>query len=167
MPAKLGGAFAPKPTSGHTGSEFPPPMVFLRNTLKYALAYYEFIAFDMQGLICVDGKVRTNKCYPAGFMDVVSIAKTKENFRLLYDNKSHFNLHSINCTIRYPHPFIKDNDTINIGLEMGKIKDFIKFDVGNVVMVTRYCNKVFVGVIKNRKKHKGSFEIIHVQVAAG
>jgi hypothetical protein len=39
----------------------------------------------MQRHIQVDGKVRTDKTYPAGFMDVVSIPKTNENFRLLYD----------------------------------------------------------------------------------
>lgn len=35
----------------------------------------------------VDGKVRTDMFYPAGFMDVVNIEKTKENFRLLYNTK--------------------------------------------------------------------------------
>ncbi|RID61519.1 hypothetical protein BRARA_E00661 [Brassica rapa] len=33
--------------------------------------------------------------YPAGFRDVVSIPKTNENFRLLYDTKGRFRLHSI------------------------------------------------------------------------
>ncbi|KAL5664648.1 hypothetical protein ACJX0J_024756, partial [Zea mays] len=37
-------------------------------------------------------------------------------------------------TIRYPDPLIKANDTIKIDLETNKIMDFIKFDVGNVVM---------------------------------
>eukprot|EP01018_Ginkgo_biloba_P005229 Gb_18544 [translate_table: standard] len=194
---KLGGAFAPKPSPGpHKGRECLPLVVLLRNRLKYALTYREVIAIVMQRLICVDGKVRTDKCYPAGFMDVVSIAKTNENFRLLYDSKGRFRLHSIKdeeakfklCkvrsaqfgdkgipyvntydgrTIRYPDPLIKANDTIKIDLETGKIKDFIKFDVGNVIMVTGGRNRGRVGVIKNREKHKGSFEIIHVQDAAG
>uniref|UniRef100_A0A0D3AGS8 Ribosomal protein S4e central region domain-containing protein n=4 Tax=Brassica TaxID=3705 RepID=A0A0D3AGS8_BRAOL len=46
----------------------------------------------MQRHIQVDGKVRTDKTYPAGFMDVVSIPKTNENFRLLYDTKGRFRL---------------------------------------------------------------------------
>lgn len=41
----------------------------------------------MQRLIKVDGKVRTDATYPAGFMDVISIEKTGENFRLVYDTK--------------------------------------------------------------------------------
>ncbi|XP_057834282.2 small ribosomal subunit protein eS4x [Cryptomeria japonica] len=194
---KLGGAFAPKPSAGpHKGRECLPLVVLLRNRLKYALTYREVIAIVMQRLIAVDGKVRTDKCYPAGFMDVVSIAKTNENFRLLYDAKGRFRLHSIKeeeakyklCkvrgvqfgdkgipylntydgrTIRYPDPLIKANDTIKIDLETCKITEFIKFDVGNVVMVTGGRNRGRVGVIKNREKHKGSFEIIHVQDSAG
>ncbi|RRT36361.1 hypothetical protein B296_00051542 [Ensete ventricosum] len=70
-------------------------------------------------------------------------------------------------TIRYPDPLIKANDTIKLDLETNKIVDFIKFDVGNVVMVTGGRNTGRVGVIKNREKHKGSFETIHVQDATG
>ncbi|GFP92758.1 40S ribosomal protein s4-3 [Phtheirospermum japonicum] len=163
---KLGGAFAPKPSSGpHKSRECLPLSLILRNWLKYALTYREVIAILMQRHILVDGKVRTDKTYPAGFMDVVSIPKTNENFRLLYDTKGRFRLHSIRdeeakfklCkvrnvqfgkkgipyintydgrTIRYPDPLIKANDTIKLDLETNKIVDFIKFDVGNVVMVT-------------------------------
>uniref|UniRef100_A0A9I9DI70 KOW domain-containing protein n=1 Tax=Cucumis melo TaxID=3656 RepID=A0A9I9DI70_CUCME len=129
-------------------------------------------------------------------LDVVSIPKTSENFRLLYDTKGRFRLHSIRdeeakfklCkvrsvqfgqkgipylntydgrTIRYPDPLIKANDTIKLDLESNKIADFIKFDVGNVVMVTGGRNRGRVGVIKNREKHKGSFETIHIQDATG
>jgi len=43
----------------------------------------------------VDKRVRTDINYPAGFMDVVEIAKTDERFRLLYDVKGRFTLHRI------------------------------------------------------------------------
>ncbi|ONM61218.1 40S ribosomal protein S4-3 [Zea mays] len=55
---------------------------------------------------------------------------------------------------------------VKIDLETNKIMDFIKFDVGNVVMVTGRRNTGRVGVIKNREKHKGSFETIHVLLGA-
>ena len=35
----------------------------------------------MQRLVKVDGKVRTDTTYPAGFMDVIQIEKTEEHFR--------------------------------------------------------------------------------------
>ncbi|AQK51864.1 Putative ribosomal protein S4 (RPS4A) family protein [Zea mays] len=69
-------------------------------------------------------------------------------------------------TIRYPDPLIKANDTIKIDLENNKIMDFFKFDIGNVVMVTGGRNTRCVGVIKNWEKHKGSFEVIDVQLGA-
>lgn len=40
-----------------------------------------------QRQVLVDGRARTDLTFPAGFMDVVSIPKTDENFRLLYDTK--------------------------------------------------------------------------------
>jgi hypothetical protein len=49
----------------------------------------------MQRLVKVDGKTRVDKCYPAGFMDVVSIDKTDEHFRLIYDQKGRFVVHRI------------------------------------------------------------------------
>ncbi|KAF5953571.1 hypothetical protein HYC85_006427 [Camellia sinensis] len=168
---------APKPSSGpHKSRECPPLILILRNRLKYALTYREVISILMQ--------------------HVVSIPKTNENFRLLYDTKGRFRLHSIRdeeakfklCkvrslqfgqkgipyintydgrTIRYPDPLIKANGTIKLDLETNKITDFIKFDVGNVVMVTGGRNRGRVGVIKNREKHKGNFDTIHVQDATG
>ncbi|KAJ0034772.1 hypothetical protein Pint_24723 [Pistacia integerrima] len=45
--------------------------------------------------VLVDAKVLTDKTYPTGFLDVVSIPKTNENFSLLYDTKGCFSLHSV------------------------------------------------------------------------
>ncbi|CAI0392083.1 unnamed protein product [Linum tenue] len=190
---KLGGAFAPKPSSGpHKSRECLPLVLILRNRLKYALIGSEANAILMQRHVMVDHKVRTDKTFP----DVISIPKTNENFRLLYDTKGRFRLHSIRdeeskfklCkvrtiqfgqkgipylntfdgrTIRYPDPLIKPNDTIKLDLESSKIVDFIKFDVGNVVMVTGGRNRGRVGIIKNREKHKGSFETVHIQDSMG
>ncbi|KAI3881009.1 hypothetical protein MKX03_037587 [Papaver bracteatum] len=70
-------------------------------------------------------------------------------------------------TIRYPDPLIKANDTNKLDLERNKIVDFIKFDIGNVVMVTGGRNRGRVGVIKNREKHKGSFDTLHIQDSTG
>ncbi|RVX09555.1 40S ribosomal protein S4 [Vitis vinifera] len=52
----------------------------------------------------------------------------------------HF-MEQIERTIRYPNPLIKANDTTKLDLKSNKITDFIKFDVGNVVMVTGGRNK--------------------------
>uniref|UniRef100_A0A1X7VF37 KOW domain-containing protein n=2 Tax=Amphimedon queenslandica TaxID=400682 RepID=A0A1X7VF37_AMPQE len=194
---KFSGRYAPRPSPGpHKLRECIPLMVFLRNRLKYALTGDEVKKIVKQRLIKVDGKVRTDTTFPAGLMDVVTIEKTSEQFRLLYDVKGRFCVHRITPeeakyklgkvkraqlgpkgipylvthdgrTIRYPDPLIKVNDTVRIDIATGKITDFVKFDVGNLVMVVGGRNLGRVGVITNRERHHGSFDIIHIKDAKG
>merc|ERR1719359_1505687 len=72
-----------------------PTAVLLRQKLKYALTYKEVKMICMQRLVKVDGKVRTDVTFPAGFMDVVTLEKTNQHFRLLYDTKGRFVVHQI------------------------------------------------------------------------
>lgn len=66
---KLGGVYAPRPSTGpHKLRESLPLVVMLRNRLKYALTRDEVTKIVMQRTIKVDGKVRTDINYPAGFM---------------------------------------------------------------------------------------------------
>jgi small subunit ribosomal protein S4e len=203
---------APRPSPGpHKLRESLPLAVFLRNRLKYALTGREVTAIVQQRLIKIDGKVRTDTTYPAGFMggcilvplrlthshtcllpDVISIEKSGEYFRLLYDVKGRFTIHRITPeeatykllkvrkvaigakgvphivthdgrTIRYPDPLIHVNDTVKFDLESGKITDFVKFDTGNIVMITGGRNMGRAGVIVHREKHIGGFDIVHVK----
>jgi len=194
---KLGGIFAPKPSSGpHKSRECLPLIILLRNRLKYALTKKEVQLILMQRLIKVDGKVRTDANFPAGFMDVIDIAKTDEKFRLLYDTKGRFAIQKISAdeakfklckvrklqlgtkgipflgthdgrTIRYPDPLIKVSDTIKVNIETGKIVEIIKFDVGNLIMITGGRNLGRVGVITSKEKHPGSFDIVHIKDVIG
>lgn len=70
-------------------------------------------------------------------------------------------------TIRYPDPLIKVYDTIQLDIESGKIMDFIKFESGNLCMITGGRNLGRVGTIINRERHPGSFDIVHVKDALG
>merc|ERR1712179_477590 len=194
---KLGGVFAPHPSTGpHKLRECLPLIIFLRNRLKYALTYDESKKIVNQRLVKVDGKVRTDKTYPAGFMDVITLEKINENFRLIYDVKGRFTVHRITpeeakyklCkvkklmvgpkgvpfvvthdarTIRYPDPLVRVNDSIKVGIQSGKMEDFIKFESGNVCMITGGHNLGRVGIVTHREKHPGSFDICHVKDAAG
>merc|ERR1712227_853839 len=73
---KMGGVWAPRPSTGPHKKEVQQIL--------------------MQRLIKVDGKVRTDPNYPCGFMDVISIDKTDEHFRMLYDAKGRFVVHRLN-----------------------------------------------------------------------
>merc|ERR1711872_980164 len=194
---KLSGVFAPRPTPGpHKLRECLPLCIFLRNRLHYALTYDEVKKITMQRLVKVDGKVRTDPTYPAGFMDVITLEKTNENFRLIYDRKGRFSVHRITAaeaayklckvkkvatgrkgipflvthdarTIRYPNPDIKVNDSIMVDIETGKIKQHIRFELGNVCMITGGHNLGRVGTVMHRDRHPGSFDIVHVKDKTG
>ena len=56
------------------------------------------------------------------------------------------------------------NDTIRVDISTNKIMDFIKFEAGNICMVTGGANTGRVGIIMNRERHQGSFDIVHVKV---
>merc|ERR1711879_202166 len=70
-------------------------------------------------------------------------------------------------TLRYPDPDVKVNDTVRLDTESGKILDYVKFEAGNVVMISGGNNIGRVGVITHREKHPGSFEIVHIKDAVG
>jgi len=93
MLSKLGGKYATRPSTGpHKLRECIPLNILLRNRLKYALSRKDVysIVKDKDGLIKVDNKVRRDPRYPLGIMDVISIEKTGEHFRILYDVKGRF-----------------------------------------------------------------------------
>jgi len=194
---KLTGTWAPKPSSGpHKTRECLPLVIFLRNRLKYALTKKEVSSILQQRLVKVDGKVRTDTTYPSGFMDVITIEKTGEHFRLLYDVKGRFAIHRITAeeakfklcrvkkvgtgakgipyivthdgrTLRYPDPNIKANDSVLFEIETSKISEILKLDSGNLCFVTGGHNMGRIGVITHRERHAGSFDIVHVKDALG
>jgi len=194
---KMSGIYAVRPSAGpHKLRECLPLIILLRNRLKYALTKREVQLIVMQKLIKVDGQVRTDAYFPAGFMDVVEIDKTKEYFRLLYDTKGRFYLKRIQAdqaryklgkvrrvqlgakgipflsthdgrTFRFPHPDINVNDTVKIDLKENKIVDFVHFETGNLCMITGGRNLGRVGLIEHRERHEGSFDIVHIKDASG
>merc|ERR1712087_950954 len=71
-----------------------------------ALNRRETIMICMRRLIQVDGKARTDPCYPAGFQDVITCGKPEacqsdgdnvDRYRIMYDVKGRFKLHPIDA----------------------------------------------------------------------
>jgi len=87
----MGGVFAPRPRPGpHKKLECIPLVLILRNKLKYALNYAEAQMILKQRMVRVDDRIRTDTKFPCGFMDMVSIPKSNDSFRVLYDTKGRF-----------------------------------------------------------------------------
>jgi small subunit ribosomal protein S4e len=211
MLSKLGGTWAPRPSTGpHKMRECLPVSLALRNRLKYALTRREVSMIVMRRLVEIDGKVRTDINYPTGFQDVLRIAKTDEQFRLLYDIKGRYLLHRITPeeaafkllrvqkyskakkasigknpfshgqagvipfivthdgrTIKYPHPDVTQHDTVKFDIKQNKIVGHLKFELGNLAMVTRGMNIGRIGNITKKEKHPGSFDIVHLRDSKG
>ena len=172
--------------------------ILLRNRLKYALTGQEVLKIVKQkeSAVKVDQKQRRDPKFPIGFQDVVSIDKSGENFRMLYDVKGRFQAVPINAaeaqwklckvvrkvlgknkvpyvvthdgrTIRYPHPDINKNDTLKYNFATGDVETVIKFDNGATVFATGGNNIGRVGVLQHVEHHPGSYEIAHVKDSRG
>lgn len=196
---KLSGTYATRPSTGpHKLRECIPLSILLRNRLKYALSGQEVLKIvkDKDANIKVDNKIRRDPKFPLGFQDVVSIPKTGENFRILYDVKGRFQPHRIEAkeaefklckikrkvlgknkipyvvthdgrTIRFPHPDIKKNDTVKFNLVTGEVDGIVKFDNGASVFVVGGNNIGRVGILQHVEHHPGSYEIAHVKDSRG
>lgn len=196
---KLSGVYAPRPRTGpHRLRECLPLQLILRNRLKYALTGREcnMILGEKDNQVMVDKKVRRDKKFPVGLMDVVSIPKTKDFYRLLLDVKGRFCLTKLKekesdfklCrikkrvmgqnkvpylvthdarTLRFPHPDIKVFDTIKLNLKTGAIDETIPLEIGNNVLATGGANKGRIGVITNRTFIQGAFDMIAVKDKTG
>lgn len=159
---KLSGKYASRPSPGpHKLKESIPLSILLRNRLKYALSGKDVFSIvrDKEGMIKIDGKIRRDPRFPLGIMDVLTIDKTGEHFRILYDTKGRYQAHKIDAkeaafklckvkrkamgankipyivthdgrTIRYPHPDIKKNDTIKVEIS------FSKYFIFNIIYST-------------------------------
>lgn len=191
---KMGGIFAPKPTPGPHGLRFCIPLtIIIKNRLKYAMNADEVkkLLKDKQGLIKVDNKVRKDPKFPCGIMDVITIEKTGEFFRILLDVKGRFQPHKIGSeeakfklckvvkkamgknkipyivtndgrTIRFPHPEIQIGDTIKLSLETGEVIKSYKVKKGNLAVFTAGSNKGRIGVITGIERHDAQFNIIRL-----
>jgi ribosomal protein S4E len=211
MLGKLGGIWAPRPSSGpHKLRESLPLSLVLRNKLKYSLTRRETVMIVMRRHVAVDGRIRTDINFPTGFMDVITIAKTADAFRVMYDVKGRFVLQSIEKdeaqwklarvnkltvgskasvgrnpfakgqlaaipyvvthdgrTIRYIDPIVKVNDVVKVNLATGKVIGHLKFEVGNLAMITKGANTGRVGEVTRIEKHPGSYEIVHLRDKKG
>jgi len=150
----------------------------------------------MERCVKVDGKVRTDHNYPAGFMDIVELEKSNDRFRLLFDTKGRFVLVRLDrqeaqfklCrvnksfisankipvlvthdgrTIRYPDPDVKVNDSIRVNIATGKMTDIVKFELGSMVMLTGGRNAGRVGALMHIEKHEGSFDVVTIKDSKG
>jgi len=176
MLTKMGGVWAPRPSTGpHKLRECLPLVLILRNRLKYALTKKEVQQICMMRLVKVDGRVRTDPNFPCGFNDVISLDKTDEHFRMLFDHKGRYVLHRLNnqkyadensfklCRVNRVQlgakgvPFIATHDgrTIRYPDPLVKVNDTVKVDLATGKMVDHITFEVGASVVITKGKNNG------------
>lgn len=87
-----------KPAPGpHPKNKSIPLVLLIRDYLNYADTAREARRIIGTREILVDGTHQTDPKYPCGFMDVLSIPKTKEHYRILLDRRGFLRLTSIDA----------------------------------------------------------------------
>lgn len=168
-----------------------PLCVLLINKLKYVKTQKELRYVLTQKMIKVNGVVRTDKDFPLGVMDVLTIDSANESYRLLYNNNRNFILTKIDAdearfrldvvvrkklgkrgvpfiftntgsTFRYCDPAIKIKDTVKIDIKTGSIVEYLPFAHDMRAFVVRGKNMGCVGTIKNIEKHDAGNDIAYI-----
>merc|ERR1712146_562598 len=153
--------------------------------------YREALMILRQKMVNVDARPRVDAKYPVGFQDVITVPKTGDLFRMMYDVKGRFTLVKIGeqesniklCKVmnvhtttgripvvtthdgrrfRYANPKIAIGDTLVVAHAEQKIQEVIKMRVGKVAMVTGGANRGRIGTIVSLERHPGAFDIAHM-----
>lgn len=191
--SKSQGVFAPRPSTGpHCLKECIPLSLLLRDKLRYARTGKEVGGILKDRMIKINGKVRTDKRFPVGLFDVLSIPKADEHYRILYNVAGRFILHKISeeeskyrlalvrkkmlrkgkvpylytsdgGSFRYCDQEIVPGDAVRINIETGKIVDFLHLSVGNLAFIKRGKNMGCIGVITNIEKRGFNQYIVHLK----
>ncbi|MHA1303330.1 MAG: 30S ribosomal protein S4e [Candidatus Heimdallarchaeaceae archaeon] len=80
--------FSVRPSPGpHSADNCIPTAVIVRDLLHYARNMSEVKQIISERNILIDGRVRLSRKYPVGFMDVFSLPKINEYYRMIYKPK--------------------------------------------------------------------------------
>ena len=126
-----------KPAPGsHAIEDSLPLLVIIRDILGLADNSREAKRIINTGNVLIDGRAVKDYKFPVGFMDVLTIPKTEENYRILLDTKGRLTLHPISAEdASYKLAKVVNKSTIKGGKTQLNLENF-KFEDGVVVLVT-------------------------------
>ena len=144
------------PTPGpHKKSECIPLLIIVRDLLSYAHTGSEAKKIINRGIISVDGVVRKEYNYPAGFMDTISIGGTSEHFRLVLADNG-LKLEKIDEASAGRKPcIIKSRHTTKGGIECITLHDGRVMQLGKGKSDYRPGDTVIVEFGRHEAKAKG------------
>jgi len=154
-----------KPSPGpHGTSESMPLLAVVRDMLKLCDNSREARFIIGSRNVAVDGAVVTDYKFPVGLMDVVTIIKSKENYRMLVDYKAKLKLVAIDDTekswklARIDNKTVTKKGKVQLNLHDGRCillpKD--QYKTGDVLKIEVPSQKV----MKTLKLEKGSIALL-------
>lgn len=199
MMDKMGGVFATRPSQGpHKLRESMPLHIILKRKLGYSLNNKESITIlnEKDNEVKIDGKVRRDLKFPVGLMDVITIPKTGDKFRLFYDEKRRFTLLKISDketskklvkivrveigpnkipymvthdarTIRFPDSAIHVGDSLLYNFETATVEKHFTLAVGHKGLVTSGNNLGRIGTVQSIVKKLGNIAVVTLKDEAG
>jgi small subunit ribosomal protein S4e len=168
----------------HSIESSVPLLIMIRDMLKYCDTAREGRQLIGERNILIDGRIVTNYKMPVGFMDVLSLPKSKENFRALLDSKgkirpiriskdraawklvkisnlttikggkTQINFHD-GRNILVNKGKYKTGDVLKIELPSQKILDYYPLEKGNVAMIIGGKHSGQIGTIEDYKVIRG------------
>jgi small subunit ribosomal protein S4e len=175
-----------KPRPGpHSKEDSMPLAMVLRDMLKVCDNTREAMFIIGGRGVTVDGRVVTDQKFPVGLMDVVTLIKTEESYRMLLDYKGRLqlvkvddkekgwklaridgkntvpggkvqlNLHDGRC-ILLPKDQYKTGDVLKIELPSQRIVKALKLDKGSLALLTGGSHPGTLQTIEEYKLRRGS-----------
>lgn len=175
-----------KPSPGPHGTEESMPLAMvIRDMLKLCDNSREARFIIGSRGVQVDGRIVTDYKFPVGLMDVVTVLKSKESYRMLIDYKSklhlvrieenekgwklaridnkkvvkkgtvQLNLHDGRCML-FPRDQYKTGDVLKLELPSQKVMKSFKLEKGNVALLIGGSHPGSLQTIEDYQVRRGS-----------
>lgn len=186
--SSTGGKFAVRPLPGGFPKKLSIPIKYIiERFLKAAHTAREIHYVLLSKMIAVNGKDVVNPKTTVGLFDVITVKKTNQHYRLIFNVQRKFKLHKISsdeaqfrltkvshkyvdnnipytCSIdgynfRFVDPSVTVSSTLKVDVKTKKVVDHLAFEAGNTVFVYGGSNVGRVGVIKRIEKVAGDANV--------
>ncbi|MHA2308683.1 MAG: hypothetical protein ACXABJ_05360 [Candidatus Heimdallarchaeaceae archaeon] len=158
--------FTVKPSPGpHAADDCIPIAILLRDMFNYARNMSEIKRILYERNVVVDGRVKTNRKYPLGFMDVLSFPKINEHYRLIYlpkvglrtvpitESEMNVKLYLVLGPEDSKSQSYYTHDTLKISIPDQKILESYELKIGNYGFVTSGRWMGMHGIIEEISSH--------------
>lgn len=175
--ASTEGTFATRPLPGGFSKKLSIPVKYIIAKFLQVATNGKEIGYILKSkMIAINGKDVVSHKTTVGLFDVVTVKKTNQHFRLIFNVQRKFKLHRITaeeaqfrltkvshkyvsdnvpytCSIdgynfRFVNPSISPSDTLKVDIKTRKVVDSLRFEAGHTVFVYGGSNIGRVGVIK-------------------